>query len=1601
MYNRKTSIFLVLLLFAAAIVQAQSLSGTYTLDPNGGGDFKTFKELETSLRTNGVSGAVTVNVESGTFNEQVSFSSIPGISSSNPVVIKGEGPTNTEMSFNTTSSSSRYVVRIQNLSHFTFRDIGVKNTGTSYGWGIHVYSSGTQVEHVNIINCISEVRVVGSSNFVPIVVNGSTTSYSSSGRPIRNCKIDSCKTIGGWAGISFTSNRNSTSGVSNQILNTEVTEYFYYGMYLNSLYGFEVDNCKVTGSTATNVNAVGIQLFNTSSGGTDVVKLNNNDIYRPGRFGIYLASARGGNSITNPNQRGSIINNMIVMAGNGSDSKGIFTNSTYSGYYDVLHNSVAIENANNNKESSCIYFQGDYCSIINNNLAIMASSGASVPLLVQVLPQGLNVDYNNYYNNASNRLVQIISNFNALNFQGGGGYNQNSFNVDPGFVASDDLHLKSSVEFPYGNLNTGVDKDIDGDDRCAFASSIGADQSEFVPSGKPQFKGGDSAYVQSPATFLNLASRITPLQYTWSVDGNVEAKSFNFTYSFPSTGNYDVTLTSTDCSGKKSDSTITIKVVSQTLKPEADFNLSASVIETGDFVNIKDVSSNGPTSWEYTVSPSTFFNPFTGQTEETYLYLQGDEESPTGRIVFVAPGKYEICLEAKNGLGSDKECKKDVIEVIYSESMCGFFSSSDQAQGVLYDNGGRNPYSPGTNCSYLIEPCGGELVLDFDVLDLADADYLRVYDGVDNTAPPLWDNINYSSGLTGDLTGVHLSLRAKSGKAFVEFETDNSATTISSGFKVNWSVDTKSFAAPKASFTSTDTICVESLAFFKNESSGTYNHYEWWVDGNLESTNPDVLEQTFLFAGTYEVKLKAINCGGVDSSTVNVVVQTPSKTAKAEFDALNRTPNVGEVVQLWNMTTYCFEEVSWSISPATYSFQNGTKAETSNPYVRFDQPGCYDITLEVTNAQGSTKTTQKCFIEVGKYCVPSVAALSNDIGIVGFQMDDIDQSSKADDQSYTSYASGVPATLVQGASYPLTLERGGQINNFSGSIWIDLDSDGKFDASEQLVHESNIAGKVWKDTLKMPVGISNTTTRMRVQTTSAFGVASPCGPSTVGEYEDYLVQIITDTEAPTITLKGSAIMTIEEGRGFTDPGFTAFDSQSGDITDDVIVAGTVNDKLAGTYILDYDVEDEAGNKAITVSRTVTVAVDTTRPALALIGNARDTIYVGDTYVDLGATSNDLLDGDITAGIQVASTLDESKIGTYTITYESEDSRNNVGEIKRFVTVLDSTKPEISLIGGDTVEHEILLAYTDLGTVITDNHDDMTTIVVEVTTELDVEKKGIYAYTICATDQSGNTNCVVRYVDVADRTNPLIALRGAASITHEVNTIFVDPWVTVSDNYTRNVVVTTAGTYDGTADELGTFTIWYYAEDEAGNKDSVSRELIVADTEAPTIVLNGNEVEQVERWEDFVDPGVTATDNFDDVDDIVVTVAGDFENTQSSGRYFITYQAEDLSGNQSVVLTRIVDVVQSSTGLEELDNLSIELFPNPTRSEFVLRAHFDANEDVSIEIHDLTGRMVYNQSFLEVSTLNQTINTDEWETGAYLVRITTQYQQKVERLSVVR
>ena len=210
--------------------------------------------------------------------------------------------------------------------------------------------------------------------------------------------------------------------------------------------------------------------------------------------------------------------------------------------------------------------------------------------------------------------------------------------------------------------------------------------------------------------------------------------------------------------------------------------------------------------------------------------------------------------------------------------------------------------------------------------------------------------------------------------------------------------------------------------------------------------------------------------------------------------------------------------------------------------------------------------------------------------------------------------------------------------------------------------------------------------------------------------------------------------------------------------------------------------------------------------------------------------------------------------------------------------------------------------------------------------------GTNAYAIIVTATDGTTpvtqNITVNITDVTeDSTPPVITLNGQPSSNHEVGSPYEDA-TTASDNAGVDITssMTTTITKDGEAfgDDVstigyvtGTYVIKYNVSDAAGNTATqVTSTVTVADTNAPTINLEGDATVTITVGQSYSDAGATASDTYDQSSTISISITitkngaafNDDITTigNAVGTYEITYSAQDAAGNTAQV-TRTVTV----------------------------------------------------------------------------------------------
>ena len=160
---------------------------------------------------------------------------------------------------------------------------------------------------------------------------------------------------------------------------------------------------------------------------------------------------------------------------------------------------------------------------------------------------------------------------------------------------------------------------------------------------------------------------------------------------------------------------------------------------------------------------------------------------------------------------------------------------------------------------------------------------------------------------------------------------------------------------------------------------------------------------------------------------------------------------------------------------------------------------------------------------------------------------------------------------------------------------------------------------------------------------------------------------VEDREAPELTLTGQAEVTVSRYDLFQDPGAAARDRCDGDLTASI----QVTDKASGdVHTLTYTVTDKAGNAA-TATRRVTVR-DIVAPVITLSGQRELFVPLGGAYQEPGFTAQDDADGDLTASVTRAGTVNTASPGVYTLTYTVTDKAGNTATATRQVSVYENS-----------------------------------------------------------------------------------------------------------------------------------------------------------------------------------------------------------------------------------------------------------------------------------------------------------------------------------------
>ncbi|MBM3433969.1 MAG: PKD domain-containing protein [Bacteroidetes bacterium] len=384
-------------------------AGTYTI--GSGGTYPSFTAAFAAASC-GVAGPVIFQVlaNSAPFVEQIEIGSIPGMSATNTITVKGN---NNTLSYTSTIGNARHVLYLNGADYLRFEDLVIHATGsttTEFGWAVRLNNNA---DYNTFKRCIIKSNEsLTSLNYSGLVLSSSATSATTAGGTLASyLTVDSCQIVGGYYGVCLNGNSSNMSlrPTNNKVSNSTISDFYIYGFYINGQNNLVLEYNNINRSTRSSVTTFyGVYAVSRSPG----FKLVGNRIHSPGGslgtttfscYPMYFSSLTGSNA------------NPVLIANN------------------------AIYNINNNNgiNYAIASFSGDTMNVYHNTIDLGSLSSTGTATVYGAYFSGVNMNRVNFFNNIisiaspstgskygifnASTTTLINSNNNSILFNGAGG----------------------------------------------------------------------------------------------------------------------------------------------------------------------------------------------------------------------------------------------------------------------------------------------------------------------------------------------------------------------------------------------------------------------------------------------------------------------------------------------------------------------------------------------------------------------------------------------------------------------------------------------------------------------------------------------------------------------------------------------------------------------------------------------------------------------------------------------------------------------------------------------------------------------------------------------------------------------------------------------------------------------------------------------------------------------------------------------------------------------------------------------------------------------------------------------------------------------------
>jgi hypothetical protein len=1087
------------------------LSGTYTINPSGSGttNFTSFSDAALALSQCGISGPVTFNVSSGTYNEHIMLPPVNGSSATNTITFQsatGDSSAVT-LAYDALGTVDNYVVKLDGTAYITFKGMTFEAQDSTYARAF-VLGAGAH-------------NLTFSNNIIKTTVNTIIDDDNMS-------LIFTLDTIG--SNVSITNNvlTNSSRAVllqsisqsSNWVINNNMI-HGHYARAIELINGVSVmvKGNDIKADTMSNVASYeGIYL----TGNTGSATIEKNKILTTATafgYGIRMTSCTFDS--LNP---ATIVNNFVQMYCNSTGtslSAGIINHE--SKYINVYFNNVRMS-GNQANSTAITLFDGTAglsknITIVNN---IFANNAGGYIYYVNNVDTSLWVDHHNnlYDYNMSTNFAYLAGNKSDYAAWITASGSTDCDTVIPYFASAHDLHVANNLLNGRAVPITGVTDDIDGDARDATNPDWGAD--EFVPSPwdvaaleilSPLGGCGLDTVEVVTVRFKNIGSVSINGNFVakYRIKGSATVVSENVTTSIAPGDTLDYSFTTTaDLSVATigADSTFEIRAWGDLTGDNIPNNDSASIsVYSGYVPNDPSVigdtilysssatiyaSGNMPYFWETDTSSNYLIQDTVYNTPllyDTTTYWVSDRAGSGVDSIQVGTGTIvntHLPIEMYYGY----TYSQTIYKASYLNNKAGYINSITYTyQGGTYTDAvkvfvGMTNKSSFSGTTDWISLSDLTLVYDANLTYTAGALTITFttpffYDGVSNLVVAFDENTSGYHSSSDEFLCSNLDSDVKSIYFYNDATNPNPANPPTSGYSLGTST-----RSPNARFE------INAVGCFGNRVPVTVI-----VDSiPLDDAGLTTLQSPL---------------SGIDLTTNEDV------TVTVKNFAINMQDTIPVYYKLDTMPVVADTLFYTLVYGDSTQFTFSQKADLS-AYTTHDLKIYTDLGID-QNHMNDTIHTQVTNSML-QYCTNTATSTGYE-DLTNVTLANLNNSSAAVGSMYTDFTTSVsPAILAPGQSYPISISTDFPPGySYAYTCWvnvfIDYNHDGTFDPATELAFSSStnssntVTGTVVVPTTGIVAGMPS---RMRVSFRESGSVSTtgPCGTFTWGEVEDYTVMIV-------------------------------------------------------------------------------------------------------------------------------------------------------------------------------------------------------------------------------------------------------------------------------------------------------------------------------------------------------------------------------------------------------------------------------------------------------------------------------------------------------------